>query len=377
MNERTLKRTSRETIAAAIGLLTFLSFCGNPLSCWATEPAEPTPGTVFATKLGSVLGAKCVSCHRPDNLQGNLNLTTREGMLAGGDLGSSLSPGKPEESPLYTRAISHDGQPPEMPEEGEPLTTAEADSLRAWISAGSPWPENLVLKEPAKADGSFWSFRPLSIVEPPIVVDSNPAWSVNPIDRFVWAKLRASGLTPNEPADPATLIRRATYDLIGLPPTPDEVAMFEREWHAEQTSRVPGSPTAYERLIDRLLASPHYGERWGRHWLDVIRFGESRGYERNEIVTNIWPFRDYVIRSFNEDKPFDQLVREHLAGDVIGRGQPDVEIGSAFLVAGPYDDVGNQNPEAAAQIRADQMDEMVRATGEGVSRLDDRLRTVS
>ena len=180
-------------------------------------------------------------------------------------------------------------------------------------------------------------------------------WSErNPIDRFVLAKLREKGLQPSPPADKAALIRRATYDLLGLPPTPEEIATFAAD----------ESPDAYERLIDRLLASPHYGERWGRHWLDVIRFGESRGYERNQIIDNLWPFRDYVIRSFNADKPFDQFIREHLAGDIIGKDQPEVEVGAAFLVAGPYDDVGNRDPVAAAQIRADTLDEMIRATSE-------------
>ena len=149
-------------------------------------------------------------------------------------------------------------------------------------------------------------------------------------------------------------IRRAKYDLLGLPPTPEEVAAFLADT----------SPDAYEKLIDRLLQSPHYGERWGRHWLDVIRFGESIGFERNVIVDNAWPFRDYVIRSLNEDKPFDRMVIEHLAGDVIGAGDPDVEVGTTFLVCGPYDDVGNQDAVQAAQIRANTIDDMIRAAAE-------------
>ena len=150
------------------------------------------------------------------------------------------------------------------------------------------------------------------------------------------------------------MIRRLSYDLTGLPPTPEEIAAFEAD----------PSPTSYEALVDRLLASPRYGEQWGRHWLDVVRFGESRGYERNEIIPNAWPFRDYVIRSFNDDKPFDRLVREHLAGDVIGKNQPEVEAGAMFLVCGPYDDVGNQDAAQAAVIRANTLDDVIRATGE-------------
>ena len=146
----------------------------------------------------------------------------------------------------------------------------------------------------------------------------------------------------NPEAGRRSLIRRATFDLTGLPPGPEEVRAFAND----------PDPLAYEKLIDRLLASPHYGERWGRHWLDVVRFGESVGFEQNWIIDDLWPFRDYVIRSINEDKPFDILIREHIAGDVLGRDRPEVAIGSAFLVAGPYDSVNNQDEAQKAQIRA-------------------------
>lgn len=208
-----------------------------------------------------------------------------------------------------------------------------------------------------QAETTWWSLRPLSDAQPP-QIRGGPAewaeWASHPIDRFVYARLAERGLSPNPPASKRSLIRRATYDLTGLPPTPEEVAEF-----LDDTS-----PGAYERLIDRLLASPRYGERWGRHWLDVVRFGESNGFERNVLINNLWPFRDYVIRSLNEDKPFDQLVREHLAGDVVGQGDREVEVGTAFLVCGPYDNVGNQDPQQAAQIRANTIDEMIRATTE-------------
>ena len=167
-------------------------------------------------------------------------------------------------------------------------------------------------------------------------------------------KLFEKGLRPAPPADRRTLIRRVTYDLTGLPPTPEEVDAFVAD----------SSPVAYERLVDRLLASPHYGERWGRHWLDVVRFGESVGFERNIIIDNAWPFRDHVIRSFNADKPFDQLVLDHLAGDVIGRGDPAVEVGTGFLVCGAYDNVKNLDPLLTAQNRANEIDDMIRATSE-------------
>lgn len=319
---------------------------------------EASTEVTFQDIVAPILEQKCISCHQPGNQKGELDLTTRSGMLNGGDSGAALVPGSAAASPLYTRSIPHDGQPPEMPEKGDPLTELEAEQLRLWILADAPWPTDLVLRERSRADGSFWSFQPLRQVVLPVVDGSAQMnWTQHPIDRFILAMLTEAGLQPNPPADPRTLIRRATYDLTGLPPTPEEVASF-----VVASEQDPDA--AYAALLDRLLDSPQYGERWGRHWLDVIRFGESRGYERNEIITNLWPFRDYVIRALNEDKPFNQFIIEHLAGDVIGADQPEIEIGSAFLVAGPYDDVGNQDKEAAAQIRADQMDEMIRATGE-------------
>jgi hypothetical protein len=312
---------------------------------------------VFAEKIAPLLEAKCIACHRPEIRKGEFDLSTREGMLRGGADGAGLVPGHPDESPVYFRTISHDGKKPEMPKKGDALTPEEAATFRAWIQSGAAWPDGRVLKEKAKADRSFWSFRSLAHSAPPEATGVPDSWRINPIDRFVFAKLREHQLAPNPPADARSFIRRATYDLTGLPPTPGEISDFEKETIRHPQTAVPG-------LIDRLLASPRYGEQWGRHWLDVIRFGESRGYERNLIITNLWPFRDYVIRSFNEDKPFDRIIQEHVAGDVIGKDQPGIEVGSAFLVAGPYDDVKNQNPVARAQIRADELDEMIRATGE-------------
>ncbi|MGB8170614.1 MAG: DUF1553 domain-containing protein [Chthoniobacteraceae bacterium] len=325
--------------------------------CFANALAAAPQGEDFRTKIAPVLEAKCVSCHRGEKKKGGFDITTREAMLKGGDEDPGVVPGKPEESAVYSRSIAHDGEKPEMPKKGEPLTAEEATALKEWIATGAAWPEGVTLREKAKADGSFWSFQPLARPTPPSVADAPEDWRRNPVDQFIFAKLKEAKLAPNPAAEPRAFIRRATYDLTGLPPTPEEVTAFEVAWAQDRERAVAD-------LVDRLLASPHYGERWGRHWLDVVRFGESRGFERNQIITNLWPFRDYVIRSFNDDKPFDRFVREHLAGDVIGKNQPEIEVGSAFLVAGPYDDVGNQDPIAAAQIRADTLDEMIRATSE-------------
>lgn len=206
--------------------------------------------------------------------------------------------------------------------------------------------------EKAVESQEWWAFRALGHMEPPSLLSFPEGWSNHPIDRFIYGELAMRSMAPSPEADRRTLIRRASYDLLGLPPTVEEVEAFVQDRRS----------TAYESLIDRLLASPHYGERWGRHWLDVIRFGESRGFERNEIIRSAWPFRDYIIRSFNEDKPFNQLVIEQLAGDVIGGEDPSVGVGTAFLVSGPYDDVGNQDARQARLIRANTIDDMIVAT---------------
>ena len=220
---------------------------------------------------------------------------------------------------------------------------------------GAADPRDGVVLEARRADTSWWSLQPLAQAEPPAAAGLPPGWDASPIDRFIAAKLAAKGLAPNPPADPRTLFRRMSYDVTGLPPSAAETDAFAAAFAVD-------ADQATAQLVDRLLASPHYGEHWGRHWLDVLRFGESNGFERNFIIDDLWPFRDFCIRSLNDDKPFDRLIVEHLAGDVVGRDDPAVEVGSCFLVAGPYDDVGNQNKVAQANIRAATLDDIVTAT---------------
>jgi len=249
---------------------------------------------------------------------GNLSLTTRaaaERVLAGR---------------LIAR-VDANQMPP-----GGGLSDEEKAQVREWLDAGAKW-DGIVARPRAGSD--WWSLQPVRKQE-------------GSIDTFIEAALRAKGLALSGPADKRTLIRRATYDITGLPPTPAEIEAFLND----------SSSGAYERLVDRLLASPAYGERWGRHWLDVIRYGESNGYEQNHIRPNAWAFRDYVINAFNSDTPFPRFILEQLAGDVIAKDNPAIEAATGFLVAGPHDTVGNQNEAARRQQRAEDHDDIVNAT---------------
>ena len=320
----------------------------------------------FEQQVAPLLSGHCLTCHGSDK-KGELDLRSRETAHAGGESGSILTPGNPEESLLYEHVASG-AMPPE-----KPLEADEIELLRRWIEAGAYYPDQpidpLAYSSSKRAGYDWWSLQPLHPVQPrkeSATSDTKipTAWQQSQIDQFVYHRLRQAGLSPSSPASPTTLLRRATYDLTGLPPTPEQRATFLAACRQETGREGEVGELAYAQLIDQLLATPRYGERWGRHWLDVVRFAESRGFERNQIINNVWPFRDYVIRSFNEDKPFDQLGREHLSGDTIGPGDPMIEVATAFLSCGPYDDVSNQDPVRAAQIRADVVDEIIRTTGE-------------
>lgn len=301
----------------------------------------------FEQRVRPVLVEHCYSCHsaEAEKLKGNLYLDSKAGWEKGGDSGSpAILPGQPEES-LFIRSIRHQEEGLEMPPKKPRLPDAVIADLVAWVEMGAPDPRTSTQVEAKRADKSWWSLQPLA-----------QTFAHKDVDAFITARLNEKGLSQNAPSDARSLIRRMTYDVTGLPPMPDEVTAFATAFQAD-----PDGATA--DLADRLLASPQYGEQWGRHWLDVVRFGESNGFERNFIIDDLWPFRDYVIRSINEDKPFNQFIQEHLAGDVIGKDNPAVEVASAFLVAGPYDDVGNQDPVAQKNIRAATLDDMITATG--------------
>ena len=265
---------------------------------------------------------------------------TREAALKGGQSGAALVPGQAAESLLYKMVSAK-----KMPL-GDPLADSQIEALREWIDAGALWGKPLGHK---RAGLDWWALQKLTL--PPIPEVKNQARLRNPVDAFIAAKLEAEGLSLSPAADRVAIIRRATYDLHGLPPTPQEIDSFVND----------SSAGAYEKLLDRLLASPRYGERWGRHWLDVARFGESQGFERDITRDHAWRYRDYVIASFNQDKPYPQFVTEQIAGDVLEPITRAGIIATGFLVAGPWDLVGNLSSSEVmkARIREDELEDMI------------------
>jgi hypothetical protein len=260
-----------------------------------------------------------------------------------------LVPGKAAESPLWVR-IHNEEMPPE-----NPLPAAERELLKQWIDSGAAWPaaiDRFAYTTDARAGYNWWALQPLASAQPPQV--RNTKWVRNDIDRFILAPLEAAGLQPAPEADRRTLIRRLSFDLLGLPPDPAAVAAFEAD----------SRPDAYERLVDHLLQSPHYGERQARHWLDVVRYGESQGFERDKLRPDAWRYRDFVILAFNDDLPYDQFVRLQIAGDVVRPGDPMGIVATGFLVAGPYDEVGQSQQSAAMKgiVRQDEMEDVIAAT---------------
>jgi mono/diheme cytochrome c family protein len=343
------RNTIRLLCASAVLAFGWFAF-GEPSSTASSDYGRQTQ-VDFERDIRPLLHARCIECHGADKQNSGLRLDHKAGALKGGAGGVVIVPGNSAASELIRRVTSSD-KAEMMPPTGARLTAREIMLLKTWIDAGAKWPDEKTIAEARRADENWWSLQPLASVEPPMPKGIPGDWANSPIDRFIFAKLAERNLQPNPPADRRALIRRVSYDLTGLPPSPEEVEAFVND----------NDPQAYEKLIDRLLASPRYGEQWGRHWLDVARYGESKGFEQNHIINNLWPYRDYVIRSFNEDKPFNRFIVEQLAGDVVGRGDPAVEVGTAFLVCGPYDAVGNQDEAQKQIIRANTLDDMITAT---------------
>ncbi|MBI1247916.1 DUF1553 domain-containing protein [bacterium] len=302
----------------------------------AAEPKPPTQQELafFETKIRPLLATHCIECHGEETQENSLRLDTLAGILGGGSSGASVIPRDTKHS-LLLAAVRHDNEQLKMPPD-EKLSDAEIQFLEQWIEKGAPHPDQLGNHDIKprrsaidwKTARNHWAFKP---IRRPQVPDSTSDQS--PIDAFIDSARKSQGLVPNQPADKRTLIRRATFDLIGLPPTPEEIEAFLAD----------ESPTAFEKVIDRLLASKHYGERWGRHWLDVVRYADSNGQDENQVFVDAWRYRNYVIDSFNQDKPFDRFVIEQIAGDLISddpksewtQRDYDPIVATGFLELGP------------------------------------------
>ena len=278
---------------------------------------------LFRDRIAPILERRCVSCHNDRQQEGDFSLQTAKSALADG----YIEPGDPESSHLLDLITPANGKA-SMPKDADPLSAEEVVLIRDWIRAGAVWPDGLRLEEAQVNDFDWWSFQP---VQRPEVPRLDVPWVRTPIDAFILQRLQDNGLTHATEADRRTLIRRLSFDLIGLPPTPEETQAFVRD----------PDPQAYERLVDRLLDSKHYGERWARHWLDVVKYADTCGYDKDKLRPNAWPYRDYVIRSFNEDKPYARFVQEQIAGDALFPGEPDGILGLGFIAAGPWDFIGH------------------------------------
>ena len=285
----------------------------------------------FEKKVRPVLAAKCQACHNPQVKTAGLDLSSAEGFAHGGQSGPLTSADQPQSS-LLLKVISYEERL-KMPPTGK-LSLEEITALTDWVKSGAKWPgaaaAAVVKRSQSRAfteeEKRWWAFQPFGSVQPPVV--SNAAWIATPVDRFVLAKLQERGLRPAPPADKLTLLRRVTFDLTGLPPTEEEIAAFVAD----------NSADAWRKVIDRLLASPRYGERWGRHWLDLARYADSTGNDEDHRYPYAWRYRDYVIDAFNNDLPYDQFVREQIAGDLLPAPSGGVNrkgiIATGFLALG-------------------------------------------
>ena len=364
-----------------VAKILLLSIAG---SVSAVADAQQEGERLFSLKVRQVLSSKCFACHgeEPKKIKGEFDLTTREGLLKGGESEEpGMVPGKPEVSSIVLAIERMDEDLAMPPKENDKLTTWQVDVIKRWVLLGAPWPnaevqakhiaqertklrtdEGVLVKTSGGLsdewtyrrykDENIWAFQ---LVKKPVV----PKDAANPVDAFIGCKLKAAGFAPALQADFRTLVKRAYYDLTGLPPTPYEIYQFRLAWDKDANK-------AWSGLIDKLLASPHYGERWGQHWLDVARYADTGGYSNDYERSNAWRYRDYVIRAFNKDKPYDEFIIEQIAGDELWEQQPEGKRDSALLVAtsflrmGPWDPAMVKAPEARQIF----LDDVVNSVGQ-------------
>jgi len=295
------------------------------LACCASSLSADDAGeTLFRNQVAPLLQKHCFACHNDTEQKGDFSLETRAGLLESG----MLEAGDPAASPLMDMIVASGDEPAVMPKDREPLSAAEVRLIGDWIQLGAPWPDDFSLRD-AASDLEWWSYKP--VARPAVPTADDKGWSRTPIDRFIFRRLAEHKLAPSPEANRRTLIRRLSYDLTGLPPSMVEIERFINDPAVD----------AYDQLVDRLLASPAYGERWARHWLDVVKYADTCGYDKDKLRPNAWPYRDYVIRSFNQDKPYTRFVHEQLAGDVLFPGTADGILGLGFIAAGPWDFIGH------------------------------------
>jgi Protein of unknown function (DUF1549)/Protein of unknown function (DUF1553)/Planctomycete cytochrome C len=343
-------------IVALLGLL--------PSALPAAEPPSPAATEFFEKDIRPLLVSRCHECHGDGKVKGGLHITSRAKLLEGGETGPALVPGKPDES-LLIQAVRYPSDGLKMPPKGK-LPDADIAKLTRWVEMGAPWPETTAAS-PSGSGGAFviteeqrryWAFQP--VVRPALPeLRNSEARSTNPIDTFIRAKLAEQGLKPAPPADKRTLIRRATFDLTGLPPTPEEVDDFLNDH----------SPSAFAKVVERLLASPAYGERWGRHWLDVVRYADSRdsrGMGGDTDITEAWRYRDWVIEAFNDDVPYDRFIINQIAGDRLPPAQPgdlnvDGLVATGLLTIGEWGTGDADKEKMVTDIVNDQIDVVTRS----------------
>jgi len=356
-----------------VGVSVGLTLCSGAGLGWAKDaaPGGKSPATVpsappaqsegtrfFESRIRPLLIQQCQACHGDKLQKGGLRLDTSAGLNKGGETGAVVVAGDPAKSALI-QAVHYTG-PVKMPPAGK-LKSQQIADLTAWIQMGAPWgfeaskPTGKPAVSTADAERAqlearraHWSFQPVHSQQPPSVRDR--VWGQRPIDAFVLSRLEAKGLKPSAPAAKRELIRRAYFDVIGLPPSPEDVDRFLTD----------SSPDAYERLLDRLLAMPQFGERWGRHWLDVVRYAQTNGYERDDEKPHAWRFRDYVIKSFNDDKPYDLFIKEQIAGDELDQASDESISATAFYRLGVWDD----EPDDPVQAEFDNLDDVLATTGQ-------------
>ena len=340
-------------LALLSALLTALTFAIGTSRAATAANAEPANSPEFFEKrIRPVLSDQCFKCHssNAEKLKGGLMLDSREAILKGGDTGPAVEPGDPEKS-LLVDAIRWKDKDMQMPPK-KPLAADDVACIEAWVKAGAPWPQDTNARTASKKvfnlqarKQAHWCWQPPQDAPPPEVKAA--AWPAGAIDRFILAKLEEKGLAPAPDADRRTLLRRVTFDLTGLPPSPEEAEAF-----AEDTSS-----DALAKVVDKLLASPHYGERWARHWLDLVRYAESRGHEFDPAIPNAWEYRDYVIRALNDDVPYRQFAAEHIAGDLLPpRLNPKTGANESILATGFW--FLGEEPHSPVDIRQDEADRM-------------------